>query len=159
MPIFQCPNDWPLRQRLDHYSRPDPATGCILWTAGRNTNGYGHVRWRGRLWLAHRAAWIARHGAIPKGLVICHRCDVRTCINPDHMFLGTQKDNMIDKAVKAGHEPRMEAGPERRPSKAPEIMRVQMLGKEFVTRVLALRPLEPVSAAARLPTRSRAADR
>jgi hypothetical protein len=40
MPIFQCPNDWPLQQRLDHYSRPDPATGCILWAAGRNTNGY-----------------------------------------------------------------------------------------------------------------------
>ncbi len=134
MPIFQCPNDWPLQQRLDHHSELDSKTGCRLWAASRNTNGYGHMRWAGRLWLAHRASWVARHGPIP---------DVRRCINPDHLFLGTQKDNMTDKAVKMGHEPRTAEGPERRPSKSPEIMRIQMWGKEFVTRVLAIRLLEP----------------
>ena len=142
MTIFQCPNDWSLQQRLDYYSIRDPKTGCILWRAGRNTNGYGHVRWDGRLWLAHRAAWVARHGPIPDGLLVCHRCDVRPCINPDHLFLGTQKDNMIDKAIKAGHERRTEPGPERRPSKSPEIMIVRFFGKEYVTRVLQIRPFE-----------------
>jgi hypothetical protein len=117
------------------------------------------VRWAGRLWLAQRASWVARHGPIPKGFVVCHRCDVRARINPDHFFLGTQKDNMTDKAISAGHEQRTEEGPERRPSKSPEIMRVQLGGQEFVTRLLAIRPLEPVSEVARWPTRSKAADR
>ena len=71
-----------------------------------------------------------------------HRCDVRPCLNPDHLFLGTQKDNMADLAAKSGHERRMHDGaPERRPSKAPEIMRIRMYGHEFVTRVLAIHPM------------------
>jgi hypothetical protein len=78
------------------------------------------------------------------GLCVLHRCDVRPCLNPDHLFPGTQKDNMADMAAKMGHERRVHAGgPERRPSKAPEIMRVQVLGQEFVARILAVRPLEP----------------
>jgi hypothetical protein len=66
---------------------------------------------------------------------------------------------MTDKAIKAGHERRTEEGPERRPSKSPEIMRIQLGGQEFVTRVLAIRPLEPVSEAARSRRRSTPVDR
>ena len=132
MTIFQCPNDWSLQRRLGHYSVRDPETGCVLWTGSRNTNGYGHLRWNCRLWLAHRAAWVARHGAhgaIPPRRLVCHHCDVRPCINPDHLFLGTQRDNMADLAAKRGHERRTEAGPERRPSKSPEIMLVRFWGR------------------------------
>ena len=136
-----CPRHWTLKQRLDHRSIRDPKTGCILWTGSRTTNGYGGLNYRGRHLQAHRASWLAHRGPIPTGLLVCHRCDVRPCINPDHLFLGTQKDNMVDKAAKQGHERRTEDGPERRPSKAPEIMRIEMLGREFVTRVLAIRPL------------------
>jgi hypothetical protein len=138
---FLSPRHWSLKQRLEHRSVPDPETGCILWTGCRTTNGYGGLNFRRRHLQAHRASWIAHHGPIPKGLLVCHRCDVRTCINPDHLFLGTQKENMQDKVAKQGHERRTEPGPERRPSKAPEIMRLEMFGREFVTRVLAVRPL------------------
>jgi hypothetical protein len=133
-----------LEQRLARDSVIDPEARCILWMASRNASGYGQVRWQGRLWLTHRAAWLAKHGPIPLGLCVLHRCDVRPCINPDHLFLGTQKDNMADLAAKRGHERRVYDGrPERRPSKAPEIMRVQVLGQEFVARILEVRPLEP----------------
>jgi hypothetical protein len=89
---------------------------------------------------------MAKHGPIPPGLCVLHRCDVRPCINPDHLFLGTQKDNMADLAAKRGHERRPhDGGPEWRPSKAPEIMRIRMYGHEFVTRVLAVRPMAGVS--------------
>ena len=138
----QGPADLLLQQRLARDSVIDPQTGCVLWMASRNPCGYGQVRWHGRLWLTHRAAWMARHGSIPPGLCVLHRCDVRPCHNPEHLFLGTQKDNMADMAAKMGHERRTEGGPERRPSKAPEIMRVQVLGQEFVARILAVRPLE-----------------
>jgi hypothetical protein len=139
MPVRRCSPQWSLERRLAERSVRDPKTGCILWTASRNANGYGHVFWKGAPQLAHRAAWFAKHGPIPNGLYVCHRCDVRSCINPEHLFLGTQKDNMTDRALKLGHEPRTEPGPECRPSKAPEIIHIWLRGKEYVTRVLAIR--------------------
>lgn len=131
-----------LPERLARHSVVDPETGCVLWTGSRTSNGYGQVRWNGRVWRSHRAAWVVMHGPIPPGLCVCHRCDVRTCINPEHLFLGTQRDNINDMYRKRGHEPRIGGGPERRPSKAPEIMRVQVLGREFVARILEVRQLE-----------------
>ena len=141
-----CPRHWSLKQRLEHRSIRDSETGCVLWTGSRTTNGYGGLNVRGRHWQAHRASWTVHRGVVPHGLLVCHRCDVRTCINPDHLFLGTQKENMADKVAKQGHERRTEEGPERRPSKAPEILRIEMLGREFITRVLAIRPIDAVSA-------------
>jgi len=141
-----------LQQHLDFHSIRDPETGCLLWTDRRNANGYGCLSRSGQHWLAHRAAWAARHGPIPPGLLVCHRCDVRNCINPDHLFLGTQKQNMADKAVKWGHERRTEEGPERRPTKSPEIMRIRFSGKEYVTRVLSIRPLQPPRQSPRQPS-------
>ena len=139
MPVKRCSPQWSLQRRLAERSVLDPKTGCLLWTASRNRSGYGHLFWKGVPQLAHRAAWVARHGPIPKGLYVCHKCDVRPCINPDHLFLGTQKDNMIDKALKMGHGHRIEGVPECRPHKAPEIMWIRVGETEFVTRVLAVR--------------------
>ncbi len=93
---FSCPPHWTLRQRLEHYSVRDPSTGCILWVGNTGENGYGMLNWQQRSWLAHRLAWSEVHGGIPSGMVICHRCDVRACINPAHLFLGRQSDNMRD---------------------------------------------------------------
>jgi len=62
--------------------------------------GYGLVNWRDRLWLAHRLSWTGAHGPIPRGGMICHRCDERRCVNPNHLFLGTRKVNMDDLKAK-----------------------------------------------------------
>lgn len=58
--------------------------------------GYGATSPKGKYKLVHRVAWEVANGPIPKGMFVLHRCDVRTCINPDHLFLGTHKDNMRD---------------------------------------------------------------
>lgn len=70
--------------------------GCWLWTA--NTNEFGHGKyWDGiRVENAHRHSWRIHNGPIPDGLSVLHRCDVPDCVNPQHLFLGTQSDNIHD---------------------------------------------------------------
>lgn len=70
---------------------------CWIWTAGKTGNGYG-VFGDAR---AHRVAWFLKNGPIPSSLVICHNCDVKACVNPDHLMLGTPKDNYLDRPLAA----------------------------------------------------------
>ena len=74
---------------------------CWVWTGACNRVGYGHLFWGGEWWLAHRLSWFLTKGQIPKGMLVCHRCDNPCCVNPDHLFLGTQSDNLRD-SVKKG---------------------------------------------------------
>lgn len=85
---------------LERNSVSDPS-GCRLW-AGTvwGPLKYGRAQWERRSLMAHRLAWMAKHGPIPPGMCICHHCDVPRCINVDHLFMGTHTDNMRDRAAK-----------------------------------------------------------
>ncbi len=69
---------------------------CVLWTGFITPNGYGKTRFRGRTIYTHRRAWEIHNGSIPASMFVLHHCDVRHCMNPLHLFLGTQQDNMDD---------------------------------------------------------------
>lgn len=87
---------------------PEALSGCWLWSASTTRTEYGrcHVKvgssWHSRL--AHRQAWTLAKGE-PGPMHVLHRCDVRACVNPDHLFLGTHRDNMDDREAKGRNKP------------------------------------------------------
>lgn len=90
---------WPLSPEDRFWASVDKESsdkGCWLWTGEVASGGYGRFNIRGGRQLAHRLSWIVSNGPIDGDLCVLHRCDVRHCVNPSHLFLGTIKDNTQD---------------------------------------------------------------
>ena len=89
-----------VKEKLDYYSIPEPNSGCWLWIGGATTVGYGKIFANGFVRLSHRVSYEEYKGAIPEGMLVLHKCDTPACINPEHLFLGTNKENMQDASRK-----------------------------------------------------------
>jgi hypothetical protein len=73
---------------------------CFEYTGSRDDSGYGLIKFEGKTQRTHRVIWTLINGAIPEGMMVLHKCDNPPCCNPDHLFLGTQDDNMKDMVSK-----------------------------------------------------------
>lgn len=82
-----------------------PFSTCWYWTGSLFSNGYGQTQYEGKNQKAHRVSYMIHKGAIPEGMCVCHTCDEKTCVNPNHLWLGTHLDNMRDKMKKGRHRP------------------------------------------------------
>lgn len=81
-----------------------PGDDCWLWVGSMHKLGYGILTRNNKLLKAHRYSWELFRGKIPDNINVLHKCDVRNCVNPSHLFLGTQKDNMRDCVKKGRHK-------------------------------------------------------
>jgi len=79
---------------IDRYFRIDD--GCWLWFGPKHAQGYGHLKIAGRMRMAHRLMYEYFYGIAPGKWKVCHTCDTPACVRPNHLFLGTQLDNVHD---------------------------------------------------------------
>jgi hypothetical protein len=94
--------DHKIIKRFESFIEPEPNTGCFLWTGciSRRKDPVGSFGYKGKPIYAHRVSYLINKGPIPNGMCVCHKCDTPACVNPEHLFLGTQLDNIKDRVKK-----------------------------------------------------------
>jgi hypothetical protein len=90
-----------VKDRFESKYEPVTESGCWIWTASSHARGYGlfytgRGRTKAKMELAHRVSYELYNGVNPEGYEVCHKCDIPSCVNPDHLFLGSHTDNMRD---------------------------------------------------------------
>ena len=85
------------------WARVEKTDSCWLYRGALNRDGYGTLTWEGRIVSAHRTSWTLTNGAPAKGKWVLHKCDVRACCNPDHLYIGVRQDNVNDMVSRDRH--------------------------------------------------------
>jgi len=108
---------------------------CIIFTGAKDKDGYGKIKRGGKCLKAHRHAYSEINGPIPKDMIVCHSCDNPSCINPDHLFLGTHKNNSDDKISKGRDRYAIQTGQKNGNSKLTEndVSEIRRLISEGIT--------------------------
>lgn len=83
-----------------YWSKVLKTDGCWSWVGAKHRHGYGQIRVNKKLLAAHRVSWLLHYGQIPDGMCVLHKCDNPECTNPEHLFIGTMKDNSRDMMAK-----------------------------------------------------------
>lgn len=94
-----------MHELILHFSAPDPNSGCHLWSGSMNEKGYGKISIGGIAMLAHRLAYEIANGPIPEGMGVLHKCNTRLCVNAEHLYAGTNRQNVDDKLRSWGCDP------------------------------------------------------
>lgn len=103
-----------LERFFKHVEKPATGAGCWIWTGVTGKTGYGRFHADGRRTNAHRASWMLHNGEVPSDKpIVCHTCDNPSCVNPEHLFVGTGKDNSQDMARKGRQVSGLKLHPER----------------------------------------------
>lgn len=107
-----------LKERFEKYFEKTP-NSCWIWTGAILKRGYGQQKTGEKNKRAHRISWELYRGKIPTGMNVCHKCDTPLCVNPDHLFIGTQLDNIRD-CIKKNRNAKAPNGEEHKNSKLKE---------------------------------------